>query len=154
MVREAGYQQWDAFTPCPIHGLDDAMGLRHSPVGWFTFLGGVLGFTTGMVGIWYMNAHNYPLAIGGKPLFSPISAFPVSYELTILCGALGAMLGMLILNRLPRWHHPLLKNPRFARVTHDRYFILIECSDPQYSEEKTRRMLASAGSTHLELIGE
>lgn len=151
-VRDAGYRRWDAYTPCPIHGMDEAMGLRHSPVGWFTFIGGVLGFTTGMTGIWYLNDFNYPLAIGGKPLFSPIYAFPISYELTILFGAISAVLGMLILNRLPRLYHPLLKNKRFTRVTHDRFFIVIECDDPQYSEEKTRRLLESTGSTHLELV--
>jgi hypothetical protein len=154
MVRDAGYQRWDAFTPCPIHGMDDAMGLRHSPVGWFTFLGGALGFTTGMVGIWFLNSYDYPLAIGGKPLFSPIYAFPISYELTILFGALGSVIGMLLLNRLPRWYHPLLKNKRFTRVTHDRFFIMIECDDPQYAEEKTRRLLETAGSTYLELVEE
>jgi hypothetical protein len=154
MVRDAGYRQWDVFTPCPIHGMDEAMGLPHSPVGWFTFIGGALGFTTGMVGIWYMNGHNYPLAIGGKPLFSPIYAFPVSYELTILFGAFGAFLGMLILNRLPRLYHPVLKNKRFKQVTHDRFFILIECRDPHYSETGTRRLLESAGCTHLELLAD
>jgi len=83
-VREAGYRHWDVYTPFPVHGMDKAMGIRNSKVGWFSFLGGVTGYTTGMVMIWWMNAHDYPILIGGKPMFSPFAAFPPSYELTIL----------------------------------------------------------------------
>ena len=72
------------------------------------------GYTTGMLMIWFMNAFDYPILVGGKPMFSPFAAFPPSYELTILFGAFGALFGMLFLNRLPRLHHPLLKHKRFA----------------------------------------
>jgi hypothetical protein len=152
LVRQAGYQYWDVYTPFPIHGMDAAMGLRRSPVGWPAFLGGVAGLTLGLLMIWYMNAFDYPLIVGGKPYFSPVYALPVSYELTILFSAFGAVLGMLIVNRLPRWHHPLLRHARFARVTHDRFFIVIECSDPKYSERQTRQLLAAAGSNCVEIV--
>src|SRR5215468_327627 len=151
-VRDAGFTRWDVFTPFPVHGMDRAMGLKNSKVGWFAFLGGVSGYTTGMVMIWFMNALDYPIVVGGKPMFSPFSAFPPSYELTILLGAFGALLGMLFLNRLPRLHHPLLKNRRFALATHDRYFVVIETSDPKYSETETRKLLESVGSKHIEMV--
>jgi len=153
-VRDAGYEHWDVFTPFPIHGMDDAMGLRGSKVGWFTFVGGVIGFSTGMVMIWFLNGFDYPLAVGGKPLFSPVSAFPVSYELTILLGAFGSILGMLLTNRLPRWHHPVFNSERFNRVTHDRFFVLIECRDPKYHPERTRQLLEKTGCRHVELVEE
>ena len=152
LVRDAGYRRWDVFTPFPVHGMDHAMGLKNSRVGWFTFCGGLTGFTCGMLMIWYMNAYNYPIAVGGKPLYSPIFSFPVAYELTILLGAFGSLFGMLFLNRLPRLHHPLLKNKRFSLVTHDRFFVVIECSDPKYSETETRQLLEHAGSQHIELV--
>jgi hypothetical protein len=151
-VRDAGYRQWDVFTPFPIHGMDGAMGLRNSHVGWFSFVGGCTGYATGMLMIWFMNAHDYRIVIGGKPMFSPFSAFPPSYELTILFGAFGALLGMLFLNRLPRLHHPLLKNRRFALATHDRFFVVIETADARYSESETRRLLESLGSRHIEMV--
>ena len=153
-IRDAGFKKWDVFTPFPIHGMDDAMGLRDSRVGWFTFFGGVTGFCAGMLMIWFMNAFDYPLAVGGKPLFSPVSAFPVSYELTILLGAFGSLGGMLLANRLPRWHHPIFNSERFARVTHDRFFILIEARDPQYQEARVRQVLAGVGGRNLELVKE
>lgn len=153
-VRDAGYQKWDVFTPFPIHGMDKAMGMKNSKVGWFSFLGGATGYTTGMLMIWFMNAIDYPLVVGGKPMFSPFGAFPVAYEMTILLGAFGAILGMMFLNRLPRLHHPLLKHGRFSLVTHDRFFVVIETSDPKYSESEIRKLLEAAGSKHIEVVEE
>ena len=153
-VRDAGFRKWDVFTPFPVHGMDRAMGMKNSKVGWFAFIGGVTGYTTGMVMIWWMNAVDYPVLIGGKPMFSPFGAFPPSYELTILFGSFGTLFGMLFLNRLPRLHHPLLKHKRFALVTHDRFFIVIETADPKYSEAETRKLLTDAGSAHIEMVEE
>jgi hypothetical protein len=153
-VRDAGYRMWDVFTPFPVHGLDKAMGIKNSQVGWFSFIGGATGYASGMLMIWWMNAYDYPIPIGGKPMFSPFAAFPPSYELTILLGSFGALFGMLFLNRLPRLHHPLLKHRRFALATHDRFFIVIETEDPKYSETEIRRLLESAGSRQIEVVEE
>jgi hypothetical protein len=107
-----------------------------------------------MLMIWWMNAVNYAIVVGGKPMFSPFSAFPPSYELTILFGAFGSLGGMLFLNRLPRLHHPLLKHRRFSQVTHDKYFLVIETADPKYSEQNTVALLKAAGSNHIEVVEE
>lgn len=151
-VRDAGFRRWDVFTPYPVHGMDKAMGLKNSKVGWFSFLGGVTGYTTGMLLIYLTNRIDYPILIGGKPMFSPFAAFPPSYELTILLGAFGALFGMLFLNRLPRLHHPLLKHDRFRLATHDRYFLVIETADPRYRDADTRKMLEGTGSKRIELV--
>jgi hypothetical protein len=151
-IRDAGFRRWEVFTPYPIHGMDQAMGLSNSKVGYISFTGAVLGYTTGMLMIWYLNAVDYPIIVGGKPMFSPFGAFPPSYELTILFGAFGALFGMLFLNKLPRLHHPLLKNRRFALATHDRYFVVIETSDPKYSDGETRKLLESVGSKQIEMV--
>ena len=153
-VRDAGYTRWDVFTPFPVHGMDRAMGLKNSKVGWFSFFGGVAGYASGMLMIWFMNALDYPIVVGGKPMFSPFSAFPPSYELTILFGAFGALGGMLFLNRLPRLHHPLLKHKRFALATHDKFYVVIETTDPKYSETETRKLLEAAGSKRIEMVEE
>ncbi|HEY3864151.1 MAG TPA: DUF3341 domain-containing protein [Verrucomicrobiae bacterium] len=153
-VRDRGFREWDVFTPFPIHGMDRAMGIKNSCVGWFSFVGGCTGYLTGMLMIWFMNAYDYRIVIGGKPMFSPFYSFPPSYELTILFGSFGALLGMLFLNRLPHLHHPLLKNRRFALATHDRFFVVIESSDPLYSQTETRQLLESLGSKHIELVEE
>ena len=152
-VRDAGYSKWDVHTPFPVHGLDAAMGISNSKVGWFTFIGCATGYTTGMIMIWWMNAFDYKIVIGGKPMFSPFYAFPVSYELTILFASFGSLIGMALLNRLPRLHHPLLKNRRFCQgASHDKFILVIETADPKFNAEETRKLLASAGSKHIEMV--
>ena len=153
-IRDAGYRKWDVHTPFAVHGMDAAMGLKNSKVGWFSFCGGALGLTTGMLMIWFMNGFDYQIVVGGKPLFSPLYAFPVSYELTILFASFATLFGMFGLNRLPRLHHPLLRNRRFQRVTHDKFIVVIETADPKYSETETRKLLEKSDSKHIEMVEE
>ncbi|HNQ89529.1 MAG TPA: DUF3341 domain-containing protein [Verrucomicrobiota bacterium] len=152
-ARDAGCRRWDVFTPCPVPGMDQAMGLRNSKVGWFAFVGGLAGCALGLVMVWYMNAHDYPLLVGGKPMFSPFAAFPVVFELTVLLGAFGALAGLLCQSRLPEWYHPLLAHPRFARATQDKFFLLIECADDRYRGVETWRWLETLGCSRIEQIG-
>ena len=151
-VRDAGFKQWDVHTPFAVHGMDKAMGLKNAPIGWFTFFGGLTGYTSGMLMIYYMNSFDYDIVVGGKPLFSGFYSFPVAYELTILLGAFGSLFGMLMMNRLPRHYHPLLKNKRFAKVTHDKFFVVIECSDLAYDEAATRALLEGTDPQHIEMV--
>ena len=151
-VRDAGYRRWDVYTPFPIHGMDEAMGLKKSLVGWFTFCGGVTGVTLGYLMIWWMNAYDYAIVVGGKPLFSPIYSFPVAYECTILLSAFGSLGGMLFLNRLPRWYNPIFSSERFKKATHDKFFLAIEAMDPKFSDTETRRLLQDSGSKHIEEV--
>ena len=108
--------------------------------------------TLGMTMIWWMNAYDYKIPVGGKPLFSPIFSFPVAYECTILLGAFGSLGGMLILNRLPRLYNPVFNSERFRQATHDRFFIVIEATDPKFSDTETRQLLEAAGSKHIEEV--
>jgi hypothetical protein len=125
-VRDAGYQQWDCLTPFPLHGLDDAMGIKRSKVPIFTFIGGCIGFCTGMFLAWFMGAFEYPLIVGGKPFFSFVFPFPVAYELTILLAAFGTLGGMFVLNRLPMHYHPVMNYENFRYLTDDKFAIVIE----------------------------
>ncbi|MBN2505532.1 MAG: DUF3341 domain-containing protein [Verrucomicrobia bacterium] len=152
MVRDAGYRHWDVHTPFPVRGMDAAMGLAPSRVGWWAAAGGALGFALGMWMVWWMNAHDYPIVVGGKPLFSPIPALPVAFELSILLAALGALGGMLWLNRMPRLHHPLFNSDRFKLATHDGFFLVIETADPAFAGDAARQLLRRAGSRHIEEV--
>ena len=149
-VRDAGYRKWDVYTPFPIHGMDEAMGLRTSKVGYFTFCGGLTGFSFGMWMIWFMNKFDYGLVVGGKPLFTPLYAFPVSYELTILLSAFATLGGMLFVNRLPKLYNPLFRSETFKRASNDRFFICIEAADPKFAEART--LLEAAGASAIELV--
>lgn len=151
-VRDAGYKHFDVHTPYPIHGMDDAMGLSDSKVGWIVLLMAMLGATGAATMITWMNGIDYPLIIGGKPPISIPSMVPVTFELTILLSAFGAVFGMFHLNRLPRHHHPVFYSDAFARASDDRFFISIEASDPKFSIEKTKTFLESLSPAHLELV--
>ncbi len=148
-VRDAGFKRWDVYTPFPIHGMDAAMGLTRSRVPVLTLLGGVTGFCTGMLFTWYMNAYDYPLIVGGKPLWSPIFPFPVMYECTILFAAFGTFFGQFLLNRLPRHHHPVFNYEKFVQASDDTFMIVIDATDPQFELEKTRGFLSEIGGAEV-----
>ncbi|MCF7687214.1 MAG: DUF3341 domain-containing protein [Cephaloticoccus sp.] len=148
-VRDAGYKHWDCITPCPVHGLDGAMGMRRSIVPRISLLGGITGFCTGMTLIWWTGAVDYPIIVGGKPFFSPMFAFPVSYELTILFTAFATIIGMLVLNGLPQHYHPVLKYEHIARGLDDKFFVVIEARDPRYNLANTKALLEKAGGVEI-----
>jgi hypothetical protein len=151
-ICAAGYRRWDAFTPFPIHGLDQVAGFKNSLVGWFALLFGGGAFVATMGLIWFSNAFDYPLIVGGKPMFSPPMSFVPSYIMMVLGAAVGAFVGMLALNGLPRLHHPLLEKARFALASRDKFFLVIGANDPKFSETETPRLLESLGGTHIELV--
>ena len=124
-VRDAGYRRWDVFTPFPIHGMDKVMSLKNSLVGWVALAGGAFMFLNVVGLIWFANAFDYPLIVGGKPMFSVPMTFVPAYILMIMGGAVGALIGMLAFNELPRLHHPLFTSKRFELVSRDKFFLLI-----------------------------
>jgi hypothetical protein len=148
-VRDAGYRKWDCITPFPIHGLDKAMGVGRSRVPRISLLGGITGFWTGMSMIWFMDKFDYALTVGGKPFFSPLFAFPVSYELTILFTAFATIGGMFFLNGLPMHYHPVLNYENIRRGTDDLFYIVIERADPRFNSENTRALLEKIGGREI-----
>ena len=135
-VRDAGYKRWDAHTPFPVHGLERAMGLRRSKLPWIVFvlaMGGALG---GFLLQTWVHSLEYPSVISGKPLFAWPAYIPVTFELAVLGGALGAVFGMFALNRLPRHHHPVFASRGFERASDDRFFISIEAHDPRFDADR------------------
>jgi hypothetical protein len=153
-LRDAGYTRWDTHTPFPIHGMDAAMGLPDSRLGWIVLGMALTGFSAACAMMWWMNGVDYPLVIGGKPPFAIPSMVPVAFELTILFSAFGAVFGMFHLNRLPRHHHPIFESDRFRAATDDKFFISVEAEDPKFSLEKTRSLLESAHATAVEVVEE
>lgn len=153
-VRDAGYRRWDAHSPFPVHGMDDAMGIRGTQLPWLVLAGGVTGLGLATLMQWWMNAHDYPYLISGKPYFSLPANIPVMFELTVLLSAICTVFGMLIFNRLPEWSHPLLRHRGFARATADRFYIVVEASDPQFDARATRDFLASLGGAPVETVEE
>ena len=154
-VRDAGYTKWDTHTPFPIHGMDKAMGLKDSKLGWIVLGAALFGLTGAFTMMHWMNGVDYPTVVGGKPPGAPgtlPSMVPILFELTILCSAFGAVLGMFHLNKLPRHHHPIFESDRFRGASDDKFFISIEAEDPKFGVESTRELLESTHPTHVEVI--
>jgi hypothetical protein len=151
-VRDAGFTRWDAHSPFPVHGLERAMGLRRSPLPWIVLGMGLTGLAAGFALQWWIHVSAYPLVISGKPFFAWPAFIPITFEVGILFAALGAVVGMFALNRLPMHHHPLFRSKVFERVTDDAFFISIESWDPQFDPAATRQLLESVGARSVELL--
>ena len=147
-----GYTKIDAYSPFPIHGIDDAIGVPSSKLGYFVFACGLFGLANAIFMIWYTNGVDYPLVIGGKPLFAWEFSVPVMFELTVLLASFGAVFGMLALNKLPTFYHPTFNFPDFGGVTDDKYMLVIESADPKFDVAEVRQAMTTAGALVTEVL--
>lgn len=160
-VRENGYTQWDVHTPFPVHGMDEVMQVPKTRLPWIVFVMGVAGALGGLGLVWWTNATSFPVpyalrgyqyVIAGKPIFSLPANIPVIFETTVLLAALGAVFGMLVLNRLPMLFNPLFRSERFRRMSDNRFFICIEARDPRFDRAKTTEMLRQLKAAAIEEV--
>ena len=149
-VKNAGYTEFDCYSPFPVHGIDDAMGIKRTRLPLVVFAGGISGLFGGMLLQWWTNAHNWPWNVAGKPAWSIPANIPIAYECTILLSVLTTFFGMWAANKLPQVWHPFFRLDRFAKVTDDGLFIGIEASDQRFELEQTKQLLVAAGATHVE----
>jgi len=155
-VRDAGHKKWDCYSPYPIHGLDDAMGMKRSILPYLVFCGGTLGFITAFTLAYSTQVAIYPTVVQAKPanIFTTAAFFPIMFELTVLFSGFTTLFGLLGLMQLPRLNHPLFESEQFARATDDGFFIAIEARDQQFSSIDTKALLEDAGGMNLELVEE
>jgi hypothetical protein len=148
-AREEGYRRFDAYSPFPVEGLTEAIGLLRSRLSFWVLIGGIIGAAGGYFLQYYASVIAYPLNVGGRPLNSWPSFVPVTFEMTILFAALAAVLGMLVLNKLPKPYHPVFNARNFELASQDRFFLCIEMSDPKFNAEETRDFLRSLGAMEI-----
>ena len=162
-VRDAGYQSWDCHTPYPMHGMDEAMGLAPTRIGFISFVFGMIGVATAVFMMQYTNALSfdllnigagYPLIVGGKPPGAFPSMVPIMFELGVLLCGFATLFGLLGIIKLPRHNHPIFESNRFEAATDDKFFISIEADDGKFDLDRTKALLESTNPTHLELIEE
>lgn len=148
-VREAGFKKTDAFSPFPLHEIDEALGIKRSILPYMIFASGVTGLLGGLGLVYFVHVIDYPIIVGGRPHFSLPAFIPPMYELTILFAAAMAVFGMLFLNGLPAPYHPVFNVPRFALATREKFFLLIEAKDELYDYEKTRAFMEDLGGQEV-----
>jgi ActD protein len=142
-ARQQGYRRMDAYSPMPIEGLDEEIGHHRTYLPFLVLVGGIFGAIGGFSLLYWIAVINYPMNIGGKPLNSWPAFIPITFETTILCAALAAVFGMLMLNGLPEPYHPVFNVPRFAFASRDRFFLCLEARDRQFDPQKTAQFLAT-----------
>lgn len=142
-VHEAGFRKFDAYSPFPIHELDDAMDLHDNRVSLHTLIGGIVGGLTGFGLCSWVEAVALPLNIGGRPLVSVPMFIPITFELTILFGGLTALVSMVLLNGLPMPYHPVFNVERFVNASRNKFFLCIESDDPKFQRDDTVSFLES-----------
>lgn len=156
-VRDAGFTKWDLYTPFPIHGIEEAMGVKRTKLPWIVAGGAVTGVAAALAMQAWMNYVDYPMVVQGKPFDAWEPLVPVTFELGVLFSAFACLIGMLAMNGLPRWNHPLLRSKRFLMTSDDRMVICIEAADPKFTADslgQIRSLLESAGGAHIELVTE
>ena len=142
----------EVYSPFPIHGMDDAMGLKRSKLGYVI---GAMGLTGALFGFGlqtWIHSIEYPMNISGKPFFAYPAYAIITFELMVLFSAFGAVFGMMYFNRIPRFHHPVFYSDKFSRVTSDAFYVSIEISDPKYNEEEVKSFLKQIGGTEIEVL--
>jgi hypothetical protein len=148
-AHKEGYRKMDAYTPFPIEELTEALGHHNRRLPWIVLAGAMLGGLAGYAIQYFATVLYYPINIGGRPLHSWPAFIPVTFELTILGGAVAAVVGMLALNGLPMPYHPVFNAPRFEYASRDKFFLCIEAADPRFSLMDTRTFLKSLGASEV-----
>ena len=149
LVRDAGYTKTDAFSPFPLHEIDEALGIKRSVLPFLVFAGGITGLLSGIALEYFVHVVDFPIIVGGRPHFSLPAFIPPAYELTILFSAFTAVFGMLFLNGLPRPYHPVFNIPRFALASREKFFLIIESADEKYDYAETRAFMETLGAQEV-----
>lgn len=151
-LRACRLGRLEAYTAYPVHGLDEALGLRPSPLGGMVLVMGIVGALAALGGQYWICAVDYPLVTGGKAPGSWEALVPIMFEITVLFAAFTAALGMIVLlNRQPFFGHPVLKSASIRAITRDRFALALE-ADPWLDVDAARAALAATGATGIEVL--
>lgn len=140
-ARAAGYRRVEAYSPFPVEGLAEATGMKKNWVPAIVLAGGLAGGIGGFFMQWYSAVIPYPINSGGKPPNSWPEFIPVTFELTVLVAAIAGVVGMLVLNGLPKLYHPVFNVRAFDLATRNRFFLCLRSGEPKFAEDSARDFL-------------
>lgn len=152
-LRDGGYTLLDAYTPCPVPGLQDELGISRPRLNWFVFVAGMGGVAFALFVQWFTNAFDYPINVGGRPLFAVPAFVPIMFETGVLFATLTGFVLFFWSVRLPRLHQRLFDLPDFESASIDRYWLAVSAADPQFEATATRADLEATGPVRVAGIG-
>lgn len=148
-LKARGWRCLDAFTPYPVKGLEEALGLERSTLNWRVLPFAILGAGGGYLVQWFCNAFDYPLNVGGRPPHSAPAFIPITFEMGVLASAIFGVLIGFYLTGLPRLYLPLFDAPGFDRATLDRFLVGIDAADPSFSAIQAEHDLREIGAARV-----
>lgn len=148
--REMGFTKFDAITPYPVHGMEEAMGIKRSPIPYVTFVGGVTGCLAALALTVWTSAYDWPINVGGKPLISLPAFVPILFELTILFAALSSVAAFAWFCGLPKIDPPVID----PDLTSHKFAVFVSEDDAAYDAAKIEQMLRAAGATEVKKMAE
>lgn len=149
-TREAGFKNADAITPYPVHGMEDALGIKRSGIPYVTFIAALIGGSFGLFFQYWTSAVNFPINVAGKPFFSLPAFIPVTFELTILFAALSSVGALFVLCGLPKIDPPIID----PDLTCHKFAIFIPDTEPGYDEGRIEKMFRDAGAAEIKKVAE
>lgn len=150
---DRGYTRLETYTPYPVRGVAELLPLRPSPVTRWALAAGLTGAGGAYFLQWWMNAHDYPIDVGGRPPHSALAFVPITFEMGVLFAGLAALAVVFVLARLTDLHHPLHDVAGFERATIDRFFVAIDAADPRLDRGRTADELAALGAERVTWVG-
>jgi mono/diheme cytochrome c family protein len=152
-VKEAGFTKWDVHSPYPLHGMENAMGLKPSMLGIVTLICGLSGTAIALFFMWWTMSVDYPMVIGGKPFFALPAFIPVTFEVTVILATVSTVVAMFALFfQLPKNEFPLHDTDYMKKVSCDHFGILIEADDPKFDEASILKLYKSFEPLHTEIV--
>ncbi len=146
--KDARVKKMDAFTPFPVHGMEDAIGIPRSKIPWVTFLAGLTGLTIGFSLQTWVATMNWKLNVGGKPFFSFPAFIPVMFELTVLIAGLSTAGALFALTGMPNFK-PQIIDPE---ITNDKFALFVSSDDPNYKESEFMNTMKSTGAIEVKVL--
>jgi hypothetical protein len=149
-VRESGFLKFDAISPYPVHGMEEACGIKRSTIPYVTFAAGILGLLSALALVYYTSVVDWPLNIGGKPMFSLPAFIPIMFELTVLFAALCSVGALFYHCNMPKIDPPVIDKD----LTCHKFAIFIPQNDVGYSEDRIEKMLKDLGAVEVKKVAE
>lgn len=146
-VRGLGCRVVDVYTPYPVHGMEEAMGLPPSRLPVLCFGLGALGAASSFALQSWVMTSDWPLRIGGKPFFAWPSFVPITFELMVLFAGLGTVAALLLLRGLLPWRRPSLSLPG---ATDDRFVLAVDREDALFDAAALSTLCRDCGALDID----
>ena len=152
LLRALGYEKLEAYTPFGVPELEAPLGITRTVIPWLVLGGALGGAVVAVLVTWWTNSVDYPVAVGGRPLWSFPAHVPIVFETMVLFAAGAAFVLALALSGMPRLHAPIMEVPGFERTSLDRFWIAIDDVESVYNAELPARLTAM-GAIALHVVG-